>query len=315
MQQLKRLFAISFIVIIAMPLFAQNQKRIQNFIISVWPEYDHPGVLVIFNGDVPASELPISVEYPVPEDAKFALVAGSTDSTANKVIPVQIQDTDHGKVIAFNAVHPSFHVEFYFNPFGTDKTHRQYDYTFTSNLPIDSMIVDYQEPMASENFKPDVETDHKLQDSHGITYYRKHYLNVKAGQPIEVKAEYDNPTGEMTNDLLQKKLGQSGGNGSGGMTGSGGEGSQVKMQSPTNKNSFWILIIIIALVLVVLYFVTQSKGRTPREETPASPEQATPSEEDQVATTEVDHKFCTTCGHAIPQDAKFCTKCGAEQPE
>jgi len=306
---------LSLVLLISTPLFAQNQKRIQNFIISVWPEYDHPGVLVIFNGEVPASELPLQVEYPVPDRAKFALVAGSTDTTANNVIPVPIQDTDHGKVISFTAVNPSYHVEFYFNPFNTDESHRQYDYTFKSNLPIDSLIVDYQQPMASENFKPGVETDHQMQDSHGITYFRKHYNNVKAGQSIAVKAEYDNPSGSLTNDMLQQQLGQSGGNMGNGMPGGNEGGSQVQMQSPTNNNSIWILGIVIVLVLIVLYFVTQSRGKTPREETPASLEQAIPPEEEKVGGTDADAKFCINCGASIPKDAKFCTKCGAEQPE
>lgn len=314
MQQLKRVLMLSLVLLISTPLFAQNQKRIQNFIISVWPEYDHPGVLVIFNGEVPASALPLQVEYPVPDRAKFALVAGSTDTTANKVIPVPIQDTDNGKVISFTAVNPSFHVEFYFNPFNTDEAHRQYDYTFKSNLPIDSLIVDYQQPMASENFKPGVQTDHQLQDSHGITYFRKHYNNVKAGQSIAIKAEYDNPSGNLTNDMLQQQLGQSGGTMGGGMSGEGG-GSQVQMQSPTNNNSIWILGIVIVLVLIVLYFVTQSRGKTPREDTPASPEQAIPPEEEKVGGTDADAKFCINCGASLPKDAKFCTKCGAEQPE
>lgn len=309
MLHLKRLFLMIILVTFSVSLHAQT--HIQNFIVSIWPEYDHPGVLVILNGEVPESALPLDVSFPVPERARFALVAGSTDTTANSVIPVPIQDTPEGKSVSFQAVHPSFHVEFYFNPFEQDGNHRSYEYTFKSNLPIDSLIVDLQQPMTAENFTPGIQVDHQMEDSHGITYYRAHYNDVKAEQPIKISAEYDNPTGQLTNDLLQQQLGQSGGSGMGGQMGQ----TTPSTQKPGNKNSFWILLIVVILVLGVLYFVTQSKGKTPREETTSTPEQTLPRDEEKRESPTGETKYCIDCGEQIPGIAKFCTKCGASQPD
>jgi len=309
MLRLKRLFLLAVLTMSGISLHAQT--HIQDFIVSIWPEYDHPGVLVILNGEVPESALPLDVSFPVPDRSRFALVAGSTDTTANSVIPVPIQDTPEGKTVAFQAVHPSFHVEFYFNPFEEGNDHRSYEYTFRSNLPIDSLIVDLQQPMTAENFTPGFPTDHQMQDSHGIVYYRSHFTNLKADQPVEISAEYDNPTGQLTNDLLQQQLGQSGGNGMGGQMGQTAPAGK----TPGKQNSFWILAIVVVLVLGVLYFVTQSKGKTPREETAAMLEHSFPVEDKKPAKSSGEHKFCIECGERLPGQAKFCTKCGASQPE
>ncbi|MCF7802732.1 MAG: zinc ribbon domain-containing protein [Candidatus Marinimicrobia bacterium] len=292
------------------------QAPIQNFLISVWPEYDHPGVLVIFNGEVNEADLPMEVSFPIPEQSRFALVAGSTDTTANSMIPVPIEDGENGKQITFSAVKPSFHVEFYYNPFQEGNAHRHYSYDFATNHPIDSLIVDLQQPLAAQNFQPEIQTDHQMEDSHGIKYHRAHYMGVAAGEQVHIEAHYDNPQGEMTNNLLQSQMGEGGGQMGGGMQGGTGQASG---RSGESNNSLWIIIGLVLVILAVLYYVTTSgKERTPREESAAVPEQGgepqsvEPADKQQASG---DTRYCIHCGSQIPAKANFCTKCGKKQGE
>ena len=310
MSRLRNILIVSLLFFVANTGF--SEPVIQNFLISVWPEYDHPGVLVIFNGEINEADLPLEVSYPIPEQSRFALVAGSTDTTANRMIPLPIEEGSSGKQITFTVVQPTFHVEFYYNPFASGNAHRHYSYDFVSNLPIDSLVVDLQEPLAAQGFESEVPIDHQLQDSHGIKYYRKHYHQVSAGDTVYIEAHYENPEGTMTNEMLQSQMG--------GGSGMGQQGGATSESESGNFGSFWIILVVVVIILGVLYLVTQYSGgkQTPREQTAAMPEQGEPGASKVIEKTTPDQhdtKYCIHCGKPIPQKAKFCTQCGQSQGE
>ena len=306
---LRKIFTMSAVLLFATTLAAQ--PTIEKFIISVWPEYDHPGVLVIFNAQLGEEDIPAEVRFPVPERSRFALVAGSTDTTANRMIPIPIQDAETGKEIQFTAVQPSFHVEFYFNPFPESGAHRHYQYDFTSNLPIDSLLIDLQQPMAAENFSAEVPVDRRMEDSHGLIYHRRQISSLPAGESIHIEAHYDNPSGQMTNNLLQNQMGGSQQMGGTMPPGQGQDGGG------TSRN-FWILGLVGVLVVGVLFYVSRSgKGPSESTEQPESNgvEKREESSPEGDGTPKGDVKYCIYCGTKLQSSARFCTNCGKEQSE
>jgi len=307
-----RWMVIIAVFLLAGPVQAQspNQPAIDKFIISVWPEYDHPGVLVIFNGRFDESAIPVQVKFPVPERSRFALVAGSTDTTANSMIPIPIQDGESGKEISFTVVQPSFHVEFYFNPFPSEGAERHYQYDFTSNRPIDSLIVDLQEPLAAENFNPEVPVDHRMEDSHGIVYHRRHINSLPAGDSVHIEARYQNPTGQMTNRMMQDQMGQAQAQAGGTMP----PGAQ--QSGPDNR--IWVLAVVGLALIGVLFYVTRS-GSEEHNGVAEAPGDTTSTEEPVSSSDSGTHsgekKYCIHCGSQLSIDAKFCTRCGEPQEE
>ncbi len=279
------------------------QPTINHFTLSVWPEYDHPGVLVVFNGQFDESEIPADVAFPIPERARHALVAGSTDTTQNQMIPVPLRDSQTGKEIRFTVVHPVFHVEFYYNPFQTNTAHRHYTYDFASTLGIDSLIVLLQQPLPARNFSAEIPIDRRLQDNHGIIYHQKRYAGVEAGDTVHVEAHYDNSEGNLTTDVLQAQMG----------------GGQQSASIPPNQSgeshgpSLWLLIVVVGLVGGVLYFVMQSKTSDATEKSSANPETAADEQHTQTEASTHATKYCVHCGAPVPEDARFCTKCGESQ--
>lgn len=293
-------------IIILFSAVLQAQPAIKNFTVSVWPEYDHPGVLVIFNGRMDTQDLPTNVVFPVPDRSRFALVAGSTDTTANRMIPMQIQDGTNGKEIRFSVVQPEFHVEFYYNPFQEGSTHRHYTYDFASNLRIDSLIVLLQQPITAQSFQAEIPVDQQLQDNHGIKYYQASYENVAPGKNIHMEAQYENPQGQLTTEVLQAQMG-----GSQEATGSS-EGTAAGSKGP----SIWLMFVVVALVAGVLFFITKSRPK-PVPESAGSGKASPPATGGSKVNPpeNVGQKYCIHCGESIPKDAKFCTKCGKAQSE
>jgi len=303
MQLVKRtLLLVSVILFFSAAL--QAQPAIKNFTISVWPEYDHPGVLVIFNGRMDVQDIPTEVIFPVPDRSRFALVAGSTDTTANRMIPIPIQDSANGKEIRFSVVQPEFHVEFYYNPFEEGSTHRHYAYDFTSNLGIDSLIVLLQQPITAQSFQAQIPVEQQLQDNHGIIYYQTRYDHVAPGKSIHMEAQYENPQGQLTTDVLQAQMGGS----------QEATGSNQDQRSGTRGPSIWLMFVIVALVAGALFFITKSRAK-PVSESAGSAGVSTTDTTDAGETQPESpgQQFCIHCGESIPKGAKFCTKCGRPQ--
>ena len=287
---------------------AWGQATVERFLISVWPEYDHPGVLVIFNGEVDEEQLPLEMNYSIPENSRFALVVGTTDTT-DRPQPIPIADAGSGKQITFNLIQPEFNVTFYYNPFQTGNTHRHYGYDFVSSIAIDTLLIDLQVPLMAEGFAPEMPVDQQLQDSHGISYHRANRTNVAAGDTVHIEAHYENPEGQLTSNLMQQQMGGQGGQ-MGGMQQTQSGGGQ------SSGNTFWLIAAIAVILIGVLYYLTQGRSSpTPREESPASPEQADPGAAavKSQASGAAGTKFCIHCGGKIPADAKFCTSCGEKQ--
>jgi len=303
-----QLFKRSLVVGALLVLFSaalQAQPTIQNFTISVWPEYDHPGVLVIFNGRMDATDLPTAAVFPVPERARFALVAGSTDTTANRMIPIEIQDGTTGKEIRFPVVQPEFHVEFYFNPFQEGSAHRHYAYDFTSNLAIDSLIVLLQQPMTAQGFEAEIPVDQQLQDNHGIIYYQSRYENIIPGKSIHVEAQYENPQGQLTTEVLQSQMG--------GTQGTNG-GNPEQAAGGSSGPSIWLMFVVVALVAGALFFITKSRSKPAAEAAGGAGTDASgTADTEQSPAEQSGQQFCIHCGEAIPKGAKFCTQCGKSQ--
>jgi len=279
------------------------QPTVNNFTLSVWPEYDHPGVLVVFNGRFDQSEIPVDVAFPVPERARYALVAGSTDTTRNQMIPVPIQDSETGQEIRFTAVHPVFHVEFYYNPFQTNNPHRHYTYDFVSPVGIDSLIVLLQQPLTAQSFSAEIPIDTQLQDNHGIIYHQRQYAGVEAGDTVHVEAHYENPQGSLTTDVLQAQMG------------GGQQNASVPPNQPGESGgpSLWLLLVVVGFVGGVLYFVMQSRTREATDEVAEKAESAADEPYEQTEAGTDTTKYCIHCGKSIPEEARFCTKCGKSQ--
>lgn len=59
-------------------LHASEESPFSDFVVGIWPEYDHPGVLVIYTGTVKSDHLPLHFEALVPYEIDRALAVGQS---------------------------------------------------------------------------------------------------------------------------------------------------------------------------------------------------------------------------------------------
>lgn len=196
----------------------QSTLSIKSMKISVWPEYDDPRVLVIYEGEFAGdANFSKEVKFRIPKGAEI-----------NQVCALQKPNDDHlcqlyevsqdGESLSYTLPIPTFFLEFYYQPL-QGQSDKKMDYSFESFYPVDKLQVEVQQPLRTSNFDLSPKAAGMVSDRSGFNYYQYQFDNVAATQPIKLSASYtkadDRPSIEKaksggtssTNDLNLPLLG------------------------------------------------------------------------------------------------------------
>jgi len=260
------------------------------FVFSLWPEYDRPGILVIISGKVNDGHLPKILEFRVPGETEKVLTTGIID-TLGTLKSVPIENRGPEKWVSLNLTNSNFHIEFYYNPF-TDDHVRQVTYDLQFGHAIPKYMFAIQKPIMAENYTLPESDMESFQDQHGITFYRKLMPPLPANELYQVVFSYENHTGETSIDQLRKMMADQGPGG--GMPG------MPPLASLADKRHRMPLIeplVTLALVAVVIGFLFYRQKRG----------ESVPQKSDSIK-----GRFCPKCGQTIKPDDKFCANCGTK---
>lgn len=268
-------------------LFGAKDSPFENFIVGVWPEYDHPGILIIYTGTVKQNRLPLPFEILVPQETQMAVGVGHVDTT-EALMPLEITEINDEKWLTTTLVKTEFQLQIYYNPFD-DSEIRQFDLQLRFSQPLSEFHIAVQEPLvAEESFQFSEFDSEKFTDEHGLTYYRVHIHELAEGETKNISASYHNHSGKLTIDLLREMLGA-------------GSGSSVQSRSQTSKvrvGSYRLPTYEPLAVLAVLTFIIgfifwrSNHGQESKGEGRSN------------------GQFCTKCGNKVKPQNKFCSKCG-----
>lgn len=291
---LKRIFLllILFGFPIATPrsVSAQETIRIADLYISVWPEYDQPGVLVQYQGKVvetAESPLPREIAFLIPSGVGVtAACAVKSDGTHTSETWKEADADDGFTRVNYKLTEPQFHVEFYYNPLvGT--TEKTMEFTYKAAVPADTLSLDIQHPLRATNFglTPSETESHK--DKEGFTYHTYNLKQIEVGQTVSTKVAYTktDPSPSVSGQKSQSTTGQT------------------PSVEGINPNLVVVLVVVVAALALVAFFVFVRRPQL------------------QVATIassrtihELSHGgYCTECGFAMDADDSFCARCGTRR--
>lgn len=187
--------------VLAFPLSAraQNPIRLSMLQVQLWPEYDQPSMLVIYDFKLPDStKLPVSVSLSLPNDAHLMAVAsqasdgsllntdyiGPTTSDNSQIITIQIQTVT------------TYHLEYY-EPLSRNADQRTFTYTWTGEYAIDDLSVSVRLPPDTTSIvtKPDMEPT-KAAD--GSSTLIKDFGPLTAGQQFPLQLTYTKTTDTLS---------------------------------------------------------------------------------------------------------------------
>jgi hypothetical protein len=295
------LFIISLLVIPSLGR-AQNQVGLSALEVDIWPEYDRPGVLIIYRITLsPDVNLPIDLALNIPSGAgdPNAVAVKETGGGLFNIAFTREANGDWSK-ISFTATMPDIQVEYYDPNLVKEGKHRHFEFSWQGDYSVDALSIQVQQPVGAKDMviKPSLGNGVAGQDS--LIYYNSQVGSLTSGQTFTLTLDYDKDSDALSAENLEIKP----------------SAPFTKLSAP-QRNLMTVLPWILGSLGIVLicggtlWYWQSGKGKfgiktpTTRKKTPRMVA-ATP------ANREEGFIYCQNCGkRALPND-RFCRVCGTK---
>ncbi|MGE5250079.1 MAG: zinc ribbon domain-containing protein, partial [Bacteroidota bacterium] len=177
---------------------AQEQIRLASLQVKLWPEYDKPSMLVIYDFQVgPSASLPAQLTFRLPKDADVNAVASlENGSFINSDYEGPRAEGD-SQLITLTVQSPTaYRIEFY-APLNVSGQAREFTYLWQGDYAVDAFSVSVQQPLDTTTFKVDPALS-PVQDTDGLTYYNSPVNRMEAGAQYKLSLRYEKTTDRLT---------------------------------------------------------------------------------------------------------------------
>lgn len=257
--------------------------RIKDMSLSLWPEYDDPRVLVMYQGEFYDDVAkPAKLKFLIPKGFELVMAGAITKEGRHIHTAHQIADKGERVEISFEVNESTFYLEFYYNPFETKGERKEFNYLVTSDYPIGQVTISVQQPLRAKDFILKPSPVSVLSDQKGFKYHQYKLQNFSKEKGFTLKAAYLKEDPEPS---IQKNA-----------------GAPVPGGGNTGYRLIFILFSMAASVLIALaayWIVSARQGRR----VPAGGAIAR-------NTKKGGERFCPNCGTAVGTADNFCSHCG-----
>jgi hypothetical protein len=281
---------------------AQDQVSFSALEVDIWPEYDRPGVLIIYR-------ITLSPDITLPVDLALVIPSGAGDPNA-----VAVKETGGGlfnltfnrevngawSKISFTATMPDIQVEYYDPNLLKENKHRHFEFSWQGDYAVEALSIQVQQPVGASDMviKPSLGDGVVGQD--GLVYYNSQVGSLTSEQTFTLTLDY-----EKDSDALSA------------------ENLEIKPSAPFTKLSVtqhnfmtvlpWILgaLGIILICGGTLWYWQSGKGKFGIK-TPAAKKKPRRMVSTAPVNQEEGYIYCQNCGkRALPND-RFCRVCGTK---
>lgn len=265
--------------------------------VQLWPEYDDPGVLAIYEGRLrPSVDTPVDVTFTVPAGARVHMVGGIDDGGRHLHAEYSTRERGDGLVdISYRLEVPTFYMEFYYDPFsGRDR--REFRYPLVSSFPVDSLVVAVQRPLRAQGFHILPPTGEVSRDQNGFEYFVVRLGARTAGERTPITVSYRKEDREPSVSADESRV----------------SAPAPAGDLPPSRHRLEFLVLGIAGVLlgsVGLYPSVRDWLGGRRRADPVAPERGVGRNRRSGRS----RNFCTRCGAPLSDGANYCSGCGARR--
>ena len=288
----KWLFLPLLLTLLAVPLSANAQSGLTHDTLTVqlWPEFDQPSMLVIYDFTLPQdTSLPVDVTLRIPTDANLIAVAYASNGNLLNV-PYQNPQEENGWQVVNITVDTSaaYHIEYYV-PLTRQDTKREYTYLWPGDYAVKAFNVSIKMPVDTTEYTtdPQMKETTPTADS-GQTDLEWGTNNLEAGQQLPIKLTYTKTSDRLSasDQPLQ--------------TGAVDENTEGRISL---SNYLPYILGGMGILLIAtggLYFWQSSKGRPGRRLRHRT-------HDEEAVGGEV---YCHQCGKRAQPGDRFCRTCG-----
>jgi hypothetical protein len=189
-----------------LPLLAANARAeddlsIGRMRVMIWPEYDDPSILVVYDGRfTDDSKFPTVTDFLIPKGAIINDICSLSPGGQHFCQLYDISEGESYDTARLSLPFSNFYLSFHLAPIDLDTAERRLEYVIKANHPIDSMEVDIQQPLLSTRFaiSPSGGEAYEEKDFSHFTYTLE---NIAKGEDRVFKIDYVKETKEPSVDV------------------------------------------------------------------------------------------------------------------
>jgi hypothetical protein len=276
----------------------QSKTVLSSLGIDLWPDYDRPGVLVIYHAAIaPDVSLPTRLVFRIPAAAGLPN-AVAEKLTDGQLITLPYDRTIDGETARIDLIanRPIVQLEYYDPAITRDGVRRSFAFTWPGDFEVQNFSVSVQQPPLASNLTTVPEATGVTASADGLTYHTLSRAGANIGETVEVQVSYEQASDQLsveTNAPVAAPVPTP------------AEGNDAASDKRTMRMAFAALFVSAAAVVVGLMVRGQRQGQSAPRSTP-SPRTARSAISGGKAT-----RFCTQCGAGADGGDRFCTRCDA----
>jgi len=290
---MKKRFALLFLLVILLiptAVSAQESVTIKKLNIQFWPEYDRPEMLVMYTFELAdETPLPTQVAIQIPANAELNAVAKIADGKM-LTLPYETPERDKDWVTITLLIDEAtgYRVEYY-EPLTRDAEKRSFSFLWKNDLAVESLFVEFQQPLNSKNLTSEPLLLKTTQD--GVIYHTLLVGEVPANEPFRLTLSYEKENDFLTVSSMPVEV--------------GGEPRGSKSTSLSDALPSILIGVGVLLILGGLFYF-YSAGRS---EKPSRKKHRPRSKKSSATGHSI---YCHECGTRAKSGDRFCRSCGAK---
>ena len=167
-----------------------SDLKIGRMRVAIWPEYDDPGILGIYDGRfVDNGNFPTETTFLLPKGAIISDACSLSPKGQHFCQLFKLEEVGDVSVVKLKLPFPNFYLSFHYKSFDGKDTLRNFNYDLKTTHEIDKLIIDIQEPLRAEGFKIDPASE-DTEDIRDFNHHRYTFREPAKGKAISFKISY-----------------------------------------------------------------------------------------------------------------------------
>ncbi|TEU01143.1 MAG: hypothetical protein E3J30_01200 [Anaerolineales bacterium] len=183
---------------------AQSEARLESLKVSLWPEYDRPGVLVLYEARLsPETALPAVIRLPLPDMVKapHAVAAWYPDGQLDDNVEWHVVQEGAQAFLDIETPTTGVWVEFY-SALDVQEENRSFDFLIPGGIEIADLTVEVMHPVGASEVK--VMPEGKVEEADNGLMFTDIGLGARsASDEQEITLSYIKPSSTMLSEPLQ----------------------------------------------------------------------------------------------------------------
>ncbi len=294
MRRMLALLLLAGILISANPARAQSEAGLLIAQVKVWPEYDKPGVLVIYQLIVsPQTSLPAEMTFRIPKSAakpNVVAIGPTLETVSDQNVEYSLEENGNWVNVIVQVTAPAIQLEYYDPSILINGTQRTFTYTWPGDYVVEKFSIELQQPFDASALNSAPNLPSSLTSPDGLTYYSDNFGALQKGQEFSLEVSYQKASDALSVSFLT-----------------------VQPSAPVDEttagrvslNTYlpWLLGVIgVAMIAGGAFYYFRSSAQTSRS---ARRRHSVNAEKESVAT------YCSQCGARARSGDRFCRTCGS----